>query len=208
MFNILTYKSYINTEANLTNYFQNALSWSKISFIEDVQCVRLRLAEWSLLTLEVHGSDPILGNFLKTVSWNQKDQKRRRGREWPNFQKIFRTFFLFKKLKPFSHFFSTIESVFLSRAVDPAELLIDLGFGGSPASTFSRIPARFFATKSHVRLFFGWMSYYWSFQCTSISWKCIKSWRWDSNSISPCFEANTLPTVPMPRWYKSIKFVG
>ena len=68
MFNILTYKSYINTEANLTKYFQNALSWSKISFIEDVQCVRLRLAEWSLLTLEVHGSDPILGNFLKTVS--------------------------------------------------------------------------------------------------------------------------------------------
>ena len=53
-----------------------------------------------------------------------------------------------------------MESVFLSRAVDPAELLIDLGFGGSPASTFSRIPTRFFATKSHVSDLYYWLHYW------------------------------------------------
>ena len=47
-------------------------------------------------------------------------------------------------------FCCSIESVFLSRAVDPGELLMDLGFGGAPSAAFSRIPSRFFASKSNV----------------------------------------------------------
>lgn len=40
---------------------------------------------------------------------------------------------------------SSVDSVLLSRNVDPAELLMDLGFGGPPTSSLARIPARFFS---------------------------------------------------------------
>ena len=39
----------------------------------------------------------------------------------------------------------------MSRNVDPAEFLMDLGFGGRSTSVLARMPTRFF-TKSHVRL--------------------------------------------------------
>ncbi len=45
----------------------------------------------------------------------------------------------------------SVDSVLMSRSVDPAELLMDLGFGGSKQnSSLSRIPIRFF-TQSHVK---------------------------------------------------------
>ena len=37
--------------------------------------------------------------------------------------------------------------------MDPGELLMDLGFGGAPSSAFSRIPSRFFTSKSNVSHF-------------------------------------------------------
>ena len=45
----------------------------------------------------------------------------------------------------------SVDSVLMSRSVDPTELLMDLGFGGPSTTLLARIPARFF-TKSHVRL--------------------------------------------------------
>ena len=38
----------------------------------------------------------------------------------------------------------SVDSVLFSREVDPAELLMDLGFGGQSADLLARIPARFF----------------------------------------------------------------
>ena len=46
----------------------------------------------------------------------------------------------------------SVDSVLMSRNVDPSEFLLDLGFGGPSTSILARIPARFF-TKSHVRIF-------------------------------------------------------
>jgi hypothetical protein len=38
----------------------------------------------------------------------------------------------------------SVDSVLFSREVDPAELLMDLGFGGQSSDLLTRIPARFF----------------------------------------------------------------
>lgn len=38
----------------------------------------------------------------------------------------------------------SVDSVLYSREVDPAELLMDLGFGGRSSDILARIPARFF----------------------------------------------------------------
>ena len=37
-----------------------------------------------------------------------------------------------------------MDSVLFSREVDPAELLMDLGFGGASTDRLARIPLRFF----------------------------------------------------------------
>ena len=39
---------------------------------------------------------------------------------------------------------SSVDSVLFSREVDPAELLMDLGFGGASTDRLARIPLRFF----------------------------------------------------------------
>jgi len=45
---------------------------------------------------------------------------------------------------------SSVDSVLMSRNVDPSEFLLELGFGGPSTSILARIPARFF-TKSHAK---------------------------------------------------------
>jgi len=40
--------------------------------------------------------------------------------------------------------FFSVDTVLYSREVDPAELLMDLGFGGTSTDQLARIPARFF----------------------------------------------------------------
>ena len=59
--------------------------------------------------------------------------------------------FLVKSLysNPFTLLYCSVDSVLMSRTVDPTELLMDLGFGGPSTSILARIPTRFF-TKSHV----------------------------------------------------------
>ena len=47
---------------------------------------------------------------------------------------------------------SSVDSVLFSREVDPAELLMDLGFGGASTDRLARIPLRFFQP-SKVRYF-------------------------------------------------------
>ena len=47
--------------------------------------------------------------------------------------------------------FFSVDSVLYSREVDPAELLMDLGFGGQSTDLLARIPARFFQ-KSQVTI--------------------------------------------------------
>ena len=42
----------------------------------------------------------------------------------------------------------SVDGILLSRAVDPSELLMDLGFGGPEKSYISKIPSRFFGESS------------------------------------------------------------
>ena len=44
-----------------------------------------------------------------------------------------------------------MDSVLFSREVDPAELLMDLGFGGASTDRLARIPLRFFQPSKVVR---------------------------------------------------------
>ena len=49
----------------------------------------------------------------------------------------------------FSYFVMiSVDGILLSRAVDPSELLMDLGFGGPEKSYISKIPSRFFGESS------------------------------------------------------------
>ena len=45
----------------------------------------------------------------------------------------------------------SVDSVLYSREVDPAELLMDLGFGGQATDPLGRIPARFFQPSKVLR---------------------------------------------------------
>ena len=47
-------------------------------------------------------------------------------------------------LTQLSLYLNSVDSVLFSREVDPAELLMDLGFGGASTDRLARIPLRFF----------------------------------------------------------------
>jgi hypothetical protein len=77
-------------------------------------------------------------------------------------QRTFTCFYLQVYLNPFNCvwfkmkiswdcplYYCSVDSLLLSRSVDPEEVLLSLGFGGCSRSV-ARIPPRFFSTKSHV----------------------------------------------------------
>jgi hypothetical protein len=80
-------------------------------------------------------------------------------------QRTFTCFYLQVYLNPFNCvwfkmkiswdcplYYCSVDSLLLSRSVDPEEVLLSLGFGGCSRSV-ARIPPRFFSTKSHVSYF-------------------------------------------------------
>ena len=105
-------------------------------------------------------------------------------------QRTFTCFYLQVYLNPFNCvwfkmkiswdcplYYCSVDSLLLSRSVDPEEVLLSLGFGGCSRSV-ARIPPRFFSTKSHVSYFLSFRKTF--FRCWTERWKrdCLKRWFW------------------------------
>ena len=55
-------------------------------------------------------------------------------------------------LTQLSLYLNSVDSVLFSREVDPAELLMDLGFGGASTDRLARIPLRFFKPSKVIKI--------------------------------------------------------